>query len=136
MWTAQAGVGKTETPERIVTQFTLTEAGMYNIYGYLWNGAGGTGLWDCGFQLGKELTLWVLIGTIRLLDKSICLEANAERNPTDDRRNRRNTAKRWTGQEGRIAAPSAPKGELIKGTALRGTIEIAFPSRGVRALGQ
>ena len=53
MWTAQAGVGTTETPERIVTQFTLTEAGMYNIYGYLWNGAGGTGLWDCGFQLGS-----------------------------------------------------------------------------------
>ena len=50
-WTAQAGGA--ETPERLVTQITLPEAGTYNIFGYQWINSAGTGGWDCGFQLGS-----------------------------------------------------------------------------------
>lgn len=37
---------------RLATTFTLPEPGLYTIYGYFWNNAGGTGNWDAEFKPG------------------------------------------------------------------------------------
>ncbi|MGZ0709658.1 hypothetical protein ACWPKO_15120 [Coraliomargarita sp. W4R53] len=52
-WTAQASQATQEAPDRIVTTFTLPQAGKYHIYGYFWNARDGQYHWDVGFELGN-----------------------------------------------------------------------------------
>jgi hypothetical protein len=52
-WTINSTTVTKEDPDQLVTTFTLTEAGQYEIFGYFWVGANGTADWEVEFELGN-----------------------------------------------------------------------------------